>query len=105
MNLVGVEDERRELLQRYDDKLFENLDLESLYMFFNVDPKVSLQRQNLRVKPELLTSNRKLLQYVHDNLEKFCEINGDKVISINVDRSKRETFKEIYDIVLEKIEL
>jgi len=105
MNLVGVEDKRRELLKRYNGKLFDKLDYESLYVFFNVDPKVSIERQNLRVKPELLTSNLKLLHYVNDNLEKFCEINKDKVISINVDRSKREIFKEVYNRVLEKIEL
>ncbi len=104
MNLVGEKDRREELLKAYNNVLFDQLKKETLYAFFNVNPEVSLERQNLRMKPELLTTSLKILQFVNENLMQFYRNNLEKVILININKSRKVVQKEVYDKVASKFD-
>jgi len=87
--------ERKDILGLYDNSTFRELAERSTYILFNVEPRVSLQRQEERSKPELLTPDIELLKFVHNKLINFYEENRDKSILVNVDKTKGEVFEEV----------
>ena len=102
MRFAGEKDKRRELLSSYNNEVFEELKDNTLFLLFDVSPQLSLQRQKGRMKSELLTSNLKLLKFVHDNLMRFCKDNRERVVIIDVDKP-RETVLDVLDKVSEEI--
>lgn len=101
MRFVGEKDKRRELLSSYNNEVFEELKDNTLFILFDMDPQLSLQRQKGRMKPELLTSNLKLLKFVRDNLLLFCKDNRERVEIIDVDKP-REAVLDALEKVSEK---
>jgi len=87
--------ERKAILKLYDHSVFKELGKRSTYIFFSVEPQVSLQRQGERSKPELLTPDIELLKFVHNKLINFYKENRDKSILVNVDKTKEEVFEEV----------
>lgn len=89
-------DSRRGVLDGYNHQAITTLISNSKFVIFNIPPGVSLNRQEERNKPELITSDMDVLEFVHTGLLEFFRNNKDKVAMINLmGKNEDEVYSEL----------
>jgi len=94
-------DSRRGILDAYNHQAIQGLIQNSKFVIFNIPPGVSLNRQEDRNKPELMTPELEMLEFVYKGLMEFYRSNKGKVAVINL-MGKEED--EVYAELLQKLD-
>jgi len=89
-------DSRKGILEGYNHQAIQSLIENSKFVIFNLPPGISLNRQEDRNKPELMTPDIDILDFVHKGLMEFYRSNKDKVAVINImGKSEEEVYVEV----------
>lgn len=75
---------RSGILDAYNHHAIRGLIENSKFVIFNIPPGVSLNRQETRNKPELMTPDADVLDFIHKGLLEFYKNNKQKVALINI---------------------
>lgn len=94
--LGKVKDSRRGIMEGYNHPAISSLIENSKFVIFNIPPGVSLNRQEDRNKPELMTPELEVLEFVHKGLLEFFRSNKGKVVMINLmGKNEDEVYSEL----------
>jgi shikimate kinase len=88
--------QRQQLLTQYERPVFQQLHKQTYYLLFDITPIISLQRQQTRQKPELLTVDLDFLAFLRQQLRAFCKIVPQQSLIVDMHHSKHHIINQLF---------
>lgn len=88
--------QRQILLTRYEHSVFQRLRSHTYYLLFDIAPRISLQRQQTRQKPELLTADLDFLAFLRQQLLICCKMVPQQSMIVDMHQSQHQIINQLF---------
>ncbi len=92
----GDASQRQQLLTQYGRSVFQRLHSHTYYLLFDIAPRISLQRQQTRQKPELLTTDLDFLAFLRQQLLLFCKTVPQQSLIVDMHQSQHQIINQLF---------
>ena len=88
--------QRQQLLTQYERSIFQRLHNHTYYLLFDIAPRISLQRQQTRQKPELLTADLDFLAFLRQQLLICCKTVPQRSMILDMHQSQHQIINQLF---------
>ena len=92
----GGVSQRQLLLTQYERSVFQRLHSNTYYLLFDIAPRISFQRQQIRQQPELLTADLDFLAFLRQQLLIFCKTVPQQSMVVDMHQSQYKIINQLF---------